>query len=128
MEFRKAKCRVLHLSHGNPKHKYRLGGEWIESSLEDKDSGVLVDDKINMSWQCVLAPQKANSILGHIKRRVANKSREVILPLQSALVRPHLDYCIQLWGSQHKKDMGLLELTKGSSTTSSDADFYPVDN
>ncbi|KAK4816313.1 hypothetical protein QYF61_014997 [Mycteria americana] len=59
--------------------------------------------------QCVLVAQKANCILGCIKRRVANRSREVIVPPYCALRRPHLQYCIQLWGPQHKKDMDLLE-------------------
>jgi len=109
MMFNKAKCKVLHVGWGNPKHKYRLGGEWLESSPEEKGLGVLVDEKLNMTRQCVLAAQKANPVLGCIKRTVASRSREGILPLYSALVRPHLESCVQLWSPQHRKDMDVLE-------------------
>jgi len=116
MKFNKAKCMVLHLSQGNPKLTYSLGGERTESSPEEKDLWVMVDKKLNMTQQCALTAPKANRIQVFIKRSVASRSKEGILPLYSALARPHLESCIQLWRPQHKKDMDVLERDQRRAT------------
>ena len=65
----------------NPKHRHRLVRQWLKSSPEEMDLGVLVDERLNMSQQCGLAMHKANTDLGCIKRSLTSRLREVILPL-----------------------------------------------
>lgn len=70
-----------------------------------KDLETLVDERLNISWQCALADQKAKCILGSNKGGVISRGRQDTVLLHSTSVRSNLQYCMQLWGSQHTKDM-----------------------
>jgi len=116
MRFNKAKCRrVLHVGQGNPCYQYRLRDKGIENSPAKKDLGVRGDEKLDTSQQHVLTGQKADCILGCIKRSVASRFREAILPLCSAetppgVLRPALNTSAQ--GRHGPVGVGLKEKHK----------------
>lgn len=109
LKLNNTKCKVLHLSQGNSKLRYRLGSEWIERSPEESDLEVLENERLDITQQCALRDGKVNFVLGCIQSNVPSRVSERLLPFYSALVKPHLGYCVQLCGLQHNKDIDLLK-------------------
>ncbi|KAK4831023.1 hypothetical protein QYF61_014911 [Mycteria americana] len=101
MKFSKGKCKVLRLGRNNPRHQHVLGATQLESSLAEKGLGCA-----GFGWD------RANGALGVIRQSIASRLREVILPLYSALVRPHQECCVQLWAPHYNRATDILERTQ----------------
>ncbi|CAM5084507.1 unnamed protein product [Eretmochelys imbricata] len=111
MKFNSEKCKVMHLGINN-----KPGMHHLEVTEEEKDLGVLVDHRMIMSHQCDMAVKKANEVLGCIRRGISSRDKEVLVLLYKALVRPHLEYCVQFWSPMFKKDEFKLEQVQRRAT------------
>jgi hypothetical protein len=109
MNFNLDKCVCMHIGLNNEGHSYYIGNQKLKVVSEEKDLGVLIDQNFKFSKQCSLAVKKANKMLGLIKRKIKHKSKDIICKLYKSLVRPHLEYCVQLWNPSLKTDIKLLE-------------------
>ncbi|KAK4823835.1 hypothetical protein QYF61_007084 [Mycteria americana] len=116
MKFNKDKSEVLHLRKHNPGVQHKLGSTWLGSSSLERDLGVLVDNKLNMSEQCAAMAKKAKRMLGCINKGISSRDKEVIIPFYPVLVRPHLEHCVQFWSLLCKKDVGRLEKVQRRAT------------
>ncbi|CAM4548729.1 unnamed protein product [Lepidochelys olivacea] len=104
MKFNSEKCKFMHLGINNKNFSYKLGTHQLEVTEEEKDLGVLIDHRMTMSRQRDVAAEKANTVLGCIRQGITSREKEVLVPLYKALVRPHLQYCVQFWSPMFKKD------------------------
>ena len=80
--------------------------------------GVVIDRSGKSSEQCILAARKANTVLGMIKRNISFKSKDVIVRLYKALVRPRLEFCVQAWCLYLRKDIAMIEKVQRRATKS----------
>ncbi len=93
-----------------------MNGTKLESVRHVKDLGVTVASSLKFSQQCKDAASRANRMLGFINRYISFKTKDVILPLYTSLVRPHLEYAVQFWPPHHVKDIAKLEVVQRRAT------------
>jgi hypothetical protein len=116
MKFNIDKCSVIHLGKGNPKNQYTLGNSILKHSERERDLGVIIDKTMKFSEQVNSAVGKANSVLGMIKRNITCKNKNVITKLYKSLVRPILEYCVQVWRPHLRKDIDKMERVQHRAT------------
>ena len=110
------KCKCLHTGHGNLNVNYKMGDTVLGTTVKEKDLGVTISADMKVSEQCGIAASKGNQILGLIRRNITYKGKKLIIPLYKAIVRPHLEYCIQAWRPYRKKDIDTLERIQRRAT------------
>ena len=103
-----SKCVVLHFGFNNPRHKYHINNEEIQSSEEVKDLGVYFTTSMKAARQCSEAVKKTNRIIGLIKINFTNLNAGIVVSLYKTLIRPQLEYCIQVCRPYLQKDINLL--------------------
>ena len=114
--FNVEKCKVMHFGRSNEKAAYKIGDSTLQVVNSEKDLGVMVQDDLKVSMQCAEVVNRANRILGMIKRTFESRSKDIILRLYKCLVRPHLDYCAQAWRPHLQKDIDILEKVQRRAT------------
>lgn len=127
MKFNKWKCKYCIWRKIAFWQQYTLRANKPESSSVKKDLSILVDTKLNIcQWTSASVAKAVNNILGCIRQSTTSRSREMILLLYLALVRPCLECCGQSWAPQFKTEINLLERVQCRATRMTDILEYLV--
>ena len=116
MEFNISKCKIMHIGNKNPKNVYGMDGTELETTRAERDLGVTIDDQLDLGKHIKTIVAKANRILGLIKISFACLDKSMFLNLYLVLVRPHLEYCVQIWSPYKQKYIKLLERVQRRAT------------
>ncbi|MCP4269647.1 MAG: hypothetical protein GY777_29425, partial [Candidatus Brocadiaceae bacterium] len=116
MPFNINKCQVLHIGKNNNKFEYNMSNNKLKTTTNVKDLGVTVSHNLKFSQQVTESVNKANRMLGFINRNFTYRSKDIILPLYTSLVRPHLEYAVQFWAPHLQKDINKLEAVQRRAT------------
>lgn len=91
------KCKVLHVGKNNPKNSYFLDGHLLPETTLEKDLGLYVNEELEWNDNIRSAINKTNSMIGWVTRNVITREQRVMLNIFKTLIRPHIEYCVQIW-------------------------------
>ena len=109
MEFNVEKCKTMHLGSRNVRHNYSMNGQKLEEVKSERDLGVIITNDLKVSEQCRQACNRANRMLGLIRRTISSRDPVILTRLYKSLVRPHLEYSSVAWSPHYRKDRDMIE-------------------
>ena len=116
LAFNVGKCKSLHIGSRNTHHKYEMNGRKLDHIEEEKDLGVLIDERLDFHRQTAAAVKKANQVLGLVKRTFSVLDKITLPLLFTSLVRTHLEYGNVIWGPFYKMDIKAVERIQRKAT------------
>ena len=116
LEFNVNKCNVMPLGRSNPGHTYTMGGRNLGVVTEEKDLGVWFDNQLDFGKHIRSIVGRANRMLGLIKISFDCMDREMFRNLYLVMIRPILEYCVQVWCPHKQKDIDLIEQVQERAT------------
>ena len=116
MEFNVDKCKIMHIGRSNPQHTYNMDGAELAKTVKEKDLGVLVESNLEFEQHIKNIVGRANRMLGLIRIGFTCLDQEVFMNLYPVLVRPLLEYCVQVWSPYKRKHVNLIERVQRRAT------------
>jgi ribonucleases P/MRP protein subunit RPP40 len=116
MLFNVNKCKIVHFGFNNTLASYQLNDINLVVDKEERNLGVIIQNDLKCTQQCIKVVNTANKVLCMIRGSFMCKDREIILQLCKALVRPHLEYCVQAWRPHLQKEIDFIERVQRRAT------------
>lgn len=111
--FNSEKCSILHLGNNNPKYKYTIKHDNdiqpLKVTTAEKDLGVIIDPLLNFDTHITQQIKKARGISAMILRSITGRTRDILIPLYTAIIRPNIEYANVVWNPYKRKDIDRVE-------------------
>ena len=116
MNFNVEKCTVMHIGAHNRKSDYSMAEQRLTEVNQQRDLGILITDDLKWRNQVDASFKKSNRVLGFISRNFHYKDKDIMLPMYTSLVRPHLEFAIQFWSPHLRGDINKMERIQHRAT------------